>query len=188
MYSDEFIEKMTAQGAIIGYAADFYFPSETIHNHTGVGNVVINGTTYFGVGEFGSISGIDNVADANPASVELGLVGIPSQVFNLIMQSNIRGSDVTVYKVVYSSDGKVLIAEPIIVGQVTNYTWSFSDTGSFSLEVADEFNLYERPLQKFYTQASWLADKPDDNFWKYVAQLSTTIIYWGNTNDAEKFK
>lgn len=185
MYSDAFIEKMVADGVIIGYAGDFHFPTETIYNHTGVGNVVINGITYMGVGEFGSVGSIENVSDANPATVEVSLIGIPSQIFNIVMQANVRGSDVTIYKVIYSADGQVLAAEPIIVGQVTGYTWEFEQTGAFTLEVADEFTLYERPLQKYYTYSSWLADHPDDHFWRYVAQLSGLTIYWGNDVDAD---
>lgn len=187
MYSDDFIEKMATDGAVYGYAADFFFPSETIHNHTGLGNVVINGTTYFGVGEFGKMGNIENVTDASPASLEVGLVGIPSTVFNLILSGSIRGSQVNVYKVIYNQHGEVLAASQVLVGQVTDYSWELSDTGSFSLEIADEFNLYERPLQKFYTQSKWLDEHPNDNFWQFVSQLADKKFYWGNAQDAEPF-
>ena len=187
MYSADFIEKMSTDGAIIGYAGDFWFPDGVIRNHTGVGNVVIGGQTYFGVGELGSIGSVESIGDANPATLEVSLVGIPSTVFNSVMSANIRGSNVTIYKVVYDQSGLVLAAAAVVVGQVTNYSWEFSDTGAFSLEIGDEFTLYERPLQKFYTQSNWLADHEGDNFWQYVAQLSDREIYWGNDIDAEKF-
>ena len=186
MYSDDFIEKMTAQGAIIGYAAEFDFPSGMLRNHTGVGNVVINGNVFYGVGELGSIGGVDNVSDANPASVEVSLIGIPSELFSGAMQANIRGSYVNIYKVVFASNGQVLAAEAVVVGQVSDYSWALESTGSISISVADEFNLYERPLQKYYTNASWSKDHDGDKFWQYVAQLSSKTVYWGNREDGEK--
>jgi hypothetical protein len=186
MFSDEFIEKMTANGAIIGYAAEFNFPSGTMRNHTGVGEVFIDGVTYYGLGEMGSVGTVENVSDANPASVDLTLVGIPSQVFSAVLQSNIRGSNVEVMKVVYSSNGMVLAAEPIVIGQVVDYNWTLEQTGTITISVADEFNLYERPLQKYYTQASWKKDHPGDNFWQYVAKLASKTVYWGNKQDGEK--
>ena len=186
MYSDDFIEQMTSEGAIIGYAGDFDFPSGFLRNHTGVGNVVINGYTYYGVGELGGVGSVENVSDANPATVEVTLVGVPSELFTEVMQANIRGSYVTIYKVVFSSTGYVLASEPVVVGQVTDYSWSLETTGSISISVADEFNLYERPLQKYYTNASWVKDHYGDKFWQYVSQLSSKTVYWGNKEDGEK--
>lgn len=186
MYSDEFIDKMIADGAIIGYAGDFEFPNGTFHNHTGVGDVVINGTTYFGVGEMGSVGNVENVSDANPASIDVSLSGIPSDIFNQIMQSNVRGSNVTVYKVIYSNAGQVLAAEAAVVGQVSSYAWELKEEGAITLSVADEFNLYERPLQKYYTNLSWQKEHNGDMFWQYVAKLASKTIYWGNSTDGEK--
>lgn len=187
MYSDDFIAKMAVDGVVVGYAADFFFPSETIRNHTGLGNININGETYFGVGEFGAIGAIENVSDANPASVELTLMGIPSTVFSAIMQNRIRGSNVTVYKVLFDKDGRVDAAAKILVGQVTEYNWTFDGTGSFALQVADEFNLYERPLQKYYTHSNWKAEYEGDNFWQFVAQMADKEIHWGAEQDGAKF-
>ncbi|CAH9011663.1 conserved hypothetical protein [Vibrio phage 168E36-1] len=187
MYSDDFIAKMLEDGVIVGYAGDFDFPTEFLRNHTGVGNIAINGNTYFGVGEFGQIGSIENVADANPATVEVSLTGIPGTVFNLVMQGNIRGSNVTIYKVLFNKQGQVLAAAPIVVGQVTDYSHTFDKTGEFAIQVADEFNLYERPIQKFYSHSSWLADNPGDNFWQWVAQMADKKIHWGAEQDGAKF-
>jgi len=187
MYSDDFIDDLATDGAVIGYAVKLEFPSETLHIHTGVGDVVIDGTTYIGVGELGSVNSIENVSDANPASVEIGLMGIPSTVYNSILTTNIRGSSVTLYKVIYSNTGYVLNAAQIVVGQVTAYSFEFGTEGSFSLEVADEFNLYERPLQKYYTQSSWLNEHAGDNFWQYVSQLSNRKIFWGAEPDGTNY-
>lgn len=188
MYSDDFIEQMTSEGAIIGYAGDFDFPSGMLRNHTGVGNVIINGSTYFGVGELGSVGSVENVSDANPASVDVSLVGVPSELFTEVMQANIRGSSVTIYKVVFAPTGYVLAAEPVVVGQVVDYSWSLQESGSITISVADEFNLYERPLQKYYTNSSWAKDHSGDKFWQYVSQLSSKTVYWGNREDGEKLR
>ena len=187
MYNDDFIAKMLEDGVIVGYAGEFKFPSETLRNHTGIGNILLNGDTYYGVGEFGRLSSVENVGDANPATVEVGLSGIPGTVFNLVMHGNIRGSEVTIYKVLFDKNGQVSAAAPMIIGQVTGYSHTFEETGEFAIQVADEFNLYERPLQKFYTHNSWLADNPGDNFWQWVAQMSGKEIHWGAEQDGAKF-
>lgn len=188
MYSDDFIEKMVKDGVIVGYAGDFHFGDEVLRNHTGVGEVNINGNIYYGVGEFGSMGSVESVADANPASVEVTLQGIPGTVYNQIMQNQIRGSKVVLYKVIYNSDtGLVEAAAEIVVGAVTDYSWAFSDSGVFSIQIADEFNLYERPLQKYYTHHSWSASNPGDDFWQFVAQMAGKELHWGSEQDGSKF-
>ena len=187
MYSDSFIADMCQDGAILAYAAEFQFPNETLRNWSGVGNIVIDGETYYGVGEFGSIGSIENVGDANPASVELTLTGLPSVVFTSVMQANIRGTNATVMKVLLDKTGKLLNHARVVVGQVTEYSWSFNETGTFSIQVADEFSLYERPLQKFYTEKSWTSDHEGDHFWRFVAQLANKKLHWGAEQDGSKF-
>lgn len=187
MYSNDFIKLMCEDGVIVAYAAEFNFPAETLRNWTGNGNIVLGGETYYGVGELGSIGGVQSVGDANPASVEMTLQGIPGTVFSSIMQANIRGSNVTVYKVLMTELGTVLRAEPVLVGQVVEYSWSFNETGAFSLQVADEFALYERPLQKFYTDSNWRSAHPEDGFWKFVSQLASKQLHWGAEQDGSKF-
>jgi hypothetical protein len=186
MYSDDFIEKMTAQGAIIGYAGEFNFPSGTLRNHTGFGDVLVDGQVFYGVGEMGSIGAVENVSDANPTSIEVGLIGIPSELFSAVMQANIRGSACTIYKLVYASNGRVLDSAAIVVGQVVDYSWALEKTGSISISIADEFALYERPLQKYYTHASWSKDHNGDKFWQYVSQLASKTVHWGSKQDGEK--
>ena len=187
MYSDNFIELMVEDGVIVAYAVEFQFPAETLRNWTGTGNIIIDGETYYGVGELGSIGAVESVADANPASVEVSVEGIPSTMFSAVMQSNIRGATTKIYKVLLSDLGLVLAAEPTLVGQVTEYGWDFGETGKFTLQIADEFSLYERPLQKFYTDNSWQQDHTDDRYWRYVAQLASKEVHWGAEQDGAKF-
>jgi hypothetical protein len=188
MYSNDFVDLMIEDGVIVAYAAEFQFPAETLRNWTGNGNIVIGGETYYGVGEFGSIGGIEDVGDANPAAVEMTLQGIPGTMFSAVMQSNIRGATVTVHKVLMTELGTVLAAEAILVGQVVEYGWQFDETGTFNLQVADEFSLYERPLEKYYTDNSWQKDHDGDRFWRYVAQLASKELHWGAEQDGSKFQ
>ena len=188
MYSNNFVDLMIEDGVIVAYASEFQFPAETLRNWTGNGNIVIGGETYYGVGEFGSIGGIEDVGDANPAAVEMTLQGIPGTMFSAVMQSNIRGATVTVHKVLMTELGTVLAAEAILVGQVVEYGWQFDETGTFNLQVADEFSLYERPLEKYYTDNSWQKDHDGDRFWRYVAQLASKELHWGAETDGSKFQ
>lgn len=187
MYSDDFIEDMVEDGVIIAYAAEFQFPNETLRNWSGTGNIIIDGETYYGLGELGSIGSVENVGDANPATVEVTATGLPGTVFSSIMQSNIRGSNTKVMKVLMTEMGTVFNHAPVVVGQVTEYSWSFNETGTFTLQIADEFSLYERPLQKFYTENSWLSDHKGDHFWRFVAQLANKMLHWGAEQDGSKF-
>lgn len=187
MFSDEFIGKLNQDGVTIGYAVDLDLPNGFVRTHSGVGSLVINGFTYDGVGSFGSIGEAKSVGDANPSSLTVGMIGIPSEFFVDVLSSHIRGSNVEIYMIIFDEFGRLDAVESLLFGQVTSYSLNLDSEGEIAIEVADEFNLYERPLQLFCTNESWMTDHPGDEFWRFVAQLSQRDIYWGNDIDAERF-
>lgn len=187
MFSDAFIDALNTDGVTIGYAIRLDLPHETVRTHNGVGSIVVDGYTYKGVGEFGSMGEVKSVGDSNPATVDVGMIGIPSEYFVDVLSNHIRGSDVEIYMLIFTEQGQLFMAESLMFGQITAYSLDLDVEGTISVEVADEFNLYERPLQYFCTHESWKRLHPNDDFWQYVAQLSQREIHWGNDVDAERF-
>lgn len=187
MFSDSMISKITSENSIIGYALEVAFPSGTSRTHSGVGEILIDGEIYYGVGELGSVGTVDTVGDSNPTQLAVSLNGLPGPLLNEALQAQARGSDATLYVIVFDVNGQLLQAEASFVGFVTNYQVSAGDENRIDMTIGDEFELYEMPWYEYWTDGSHTVAQPNDRFCKYTAQMGDREINWGSERDAPTF-
>lgn len=188
MFSDAMLNKVTAEGSVLGYAVSIDFPSGAARAHTGVGELLIDGNVFYGVGELGGISQLESVGDENPSRITVELSGLPGPILQESLQASSKGSAAAVYLLVFSSDtGQLEAAEQGIVGFVTDIQISIGDENKISVTIADEFELFEMPWYEYWTDESHRASHEDDRICRYVAQIADRQIRWGGKLDAEPF-
>lgn len=187
MYSDAFLEALSQDGSYPGYAVEIDWPDGISRSHTGIGEIVIGGQTFLGVGNMGSVGAVTENGDAKPGRVALELKGIPGDEMSSLFTAQCRGRAVTLYICVWNAQGQLIHAEVTLSGTIVNYNAKAGVSNKISITVADKFELFERPWQKRWSDESHKADHPDDRICRYVAQMADREVHWGSKKDAPPF-
>jgi len=189
MFSDSMLNLATKDGALLGYALELELPNGWFRAHTGVGEILIDGNTYTGLGNLGNVEKLDTETDEKPVRVMCTLNGLNAELVNEALKSRMIGLNAQLMMLVFDNDTRrLLMAEPAIIGFITDYDVSLSaDSGAVSVTIADEFELYEMPEHKYWTDESHQLDHEGDRICRYVAQMGDREIYWGSGVDAVKF-
>ncbi len=187
MFSDSFVTALLEDDSIIGQAVELILPSEIIRIHTGVGELVIEGNTYLGVGQLGKVASVESSSDDKPVSVSITLAGIPGNILSDALGTRIRGSAARVIIFVQDDSGAIKAAADSVVGLVTEYNVEIGEDNIVQVGISDEFALYEHALNNYWSEQSQLALYPDDHICRFTAQLADREIYWGSTQDAPGF-
>ncbi|AUS01884.1 hypothetical protein NVP2044O_20 [Vibrio phage 2.044.O._10N.261.51.B8] len=186
MFSDEMINFVAVNGSVIGYAVEIEFDDNDVTRaHSGTGNVLIGGEIYYGVGELGSVGMLESVGDSKPSRLNVGLAGVPGDVLSDALKAKARGRPAKLMLIAFDPiTGQLAKAETAITGFVADYSISSGSDNKVSVTIADEFELFEMPWYKFWTDESHQLDHPGDAINRYVAQMPDREIQWGAKNDA----
>ncbi len=187
MFSDSFVTALLEDDSIVGQAVELVLPNETIRIHTGIGELVIDGNTYLGVGQLGNVAAVESSSDDKPVTVEVTLSGIPGNVLSDALGARIRGSSAIVIIFVQGSNGAVKVAADSVVGLVTEYNVQLGDDNAVQIGISDEFALYEHALNNYWSEQSQLALHPGDHICRFTAQMADREVYWGSKQDAPGF-
>lgn len=189
MFSDQMIEDLSADGSYIGYAIEIDFGVDGVTRaHSGVGNIVLNGELFYGVGELGSVGQIESVGDAKPSQLTVELSGVPGEVLSDALKAKARGNSATLYTLVFDDTMKLKRAEVALPGFVVDYNVVSGSDNKVSVVIADEFELFEMPWYKFWTDESHQLDYDGDRICRYASQMEDREIQWGSKNDAPPFR
>ena len=189
MFSDLMISRCSEDGAILGYAVEIAMPDQMFRAHTGIGEILIDGVTYYGVGNLGEVSALDSEGDEKPASAQCTLNGLNIELVNEALKSKMIGNSAQILLLVFDSEtNRLKMAEPAMVGFVSDYNIGMGEaTGTVIVTISDEFELYERPGNKYWTDENHKTYHDGDRICRYVAQMGERKIYWGYDTDAVKF-
>lgn len=188
MFSDQFLEFATQDGALLGYACELDFPDGISRVHTGVGTSVIHGETFLGVGDLGAVGVVDELSDEKPGRVELELAGIPGVVMDSVMQAKCRGRPGNLYCLVWDDAGRLKFAEALIIGTISNYAVKTGHTNKVNITLSDKFELYDRSVGHRWSDESHQSLQPGDRIGRFVVQTSEREVCWGAKKDAPPFK
>lgn len=189
MFSDEMISLATQDGAILGYAVEVDTGERYFRTHTGLGEILIDGDTYYGVGELGDVQAVNTESDTKPVRASVTLNGLNVELVGEAMKAQMRGNFAQVMLLVFDPITQLLLrAEPSVIGFIVDYNVSITaDSGALTVEIADEFERYEMPLHKYWTDENHQLEHNGDRLCRYVAQMGDRSIYWGAGNDATAF-
>jgi hypothetical protein len=73
------------------FAVELYFDTQTLYMWTGIGDLVFNGITYIGTGQFLEISELRETAEISAKGATVSLSGIPSNLISLAISEPYQG-------------------------------------------------------------------------------------------------
>lgn len=189
-FSDAVVDLLARPTVRLAYAIELDFASGMVRAHSGTGEMVIDGYTYFGVGQFGKISNAKERLDSgSPASVTLTLNGLDDQLVADTLQERCRGRAARVMLVAIDEDGSYA-ADILFSGKMDAAKLSYGghdEQNAIQVTVTDRMVDWQREGTERWSDENHRSRHPGDRFFYAVAQLADWPIYWGNKKDAPSF-
>lgn len=149
---------------------------------TGVGDYVLDGHTFTGIGTLGGVEPIKETKKVSANGISLTLSGIPEAVVSMVLSERYRGRPVTLWLALFSPTDGSLIASPTILFGGLCDTMALSDSGDTStLTITCESRLIDlqRTRIRRYTDEDQKAAFPGDRGLEFVAGLQNKEVLWG---------
>ncbi|HGN0613605.1 hypothetical protein [Proteus vulgaris] len=185
-FSDAMVNAIN-EGAYIVLAARLDLKSGVTCVHTGVGQLIIAGETYLGVGSLGEISQLKENKTTSPPQLQLKLAGFDKSLVGMVMNEQSRGREVRLMMVAIGEEGKPLLAEVLFIGQITSINVVSGEENAVCVNVSNRFERWSIGLPDRFTDESWSSRRQGDRIFRYVAQMAERAIYWGSKKDAPAF-
>lgn len=190
-FSDEVVNIIATGNFQVIYACKLDFKNGMVRAHTSTGNLVIDGETYTGVGQFGEVSQLEETADSrSPMSVTLTLNGLDPDVLQGTLVDKCCKREGVLYFVVIDSEGNMAY-DICFKGQMDAPQFNFasgSDDNSISVTITDKMVTWNRKGTKRFNDENHRARHDDDRFFCYIDQMQTAQFYFGYAKDRSPFK
>lgn len=157
------------------------FRTQTMRAWTGVGDLVVDGNTYKGVGSFGKMGNITESIDVRADGTSVTLSGIDPILLQECMTDIQLGAPASLAFGLVSNG--VIIGAPytLFVGTVDVPTVSVGvETLSITLALESKMVDLSRPSLDRYTTGSQRIKYPTDSSFGWVESLNDISLVWGS--------
>lgn len=155
--------------------------------HSGLGELVIGGETYYGVGSMGAVSPQKEQLSTSPTKLNVSLSGLDDSMLAEVMRERIVDRMAWLYLVVMSPDGTPLNACLQFKGRIAQTPVKAGKTNTIQLTISNIFEDWQKGLTMRNTDESHRRLHPDDRFFRYQNEMADRSIYWGSKKDAPGF-
>jgi len=148
--------------------------------HSGIGTISFEGNDYIGVGQLGSIDGVDESADLAPAPFRLSISGIDSSFLAEGLDSGNYGDVITVYRG-YRQDDGTLVADPWIAtrGKLEYTQVVRGEQNAVQLTVQHDLALLDEISGDRWTHEDQTSKFVGDEGLEYVHEMAGVKLLWG---------
>lgn len=162
------------------------FDEGTVNAWTGFGDLTWDSKTFSGVGDFGSLSDVDETSNIQANGVTFTLSGIPSSLISVALTYEYQGRPVRCWLAALNITTGAIIADPyqLFAGRMDVMTINEgAESATITLTAESVLIDLQRPRNRRYTHEDQIAEFAGDLFFEYVAGLVEKNITWG-TNAA----
>lgn len=159
------------------------FPSATYRFWTGYGELTWDGHTWYGTGELGSVSDIEEAVEVAAKGASLTLAGIPSDILAASLTENYQGRPAILYIGALDASG-TLIVDPyaFLSGWMDVIeTTDQGKTASVTINIENRLVDLNRNREKRQTHEQQTKDYPGDKGFEFVNSLQNKTLLWGNS-------
>ncbi|MDM3583926.1 hypothetical protein [Proteus mirabilis] len=179
--------KAINEGYYLVVASRLDLKSGVVRAHTGVGNIIIAGEIYQGVGQFGAIESVGENMTTSPQQLIMKLSGFDSSLIGEVMNERVRGRNAQLMLVALNEEAKPALAEVLFAGQISTIGVTTGEENEIAITVSNRFERWSYGLPDRFTDESWSKRKKGDRIFRYVAQMADRAIYWGSKKNAPAF-
>lgn len=162
------------------YFVRLEFDGGTIAWHSGFGDIIFDGHTYNGGGNFGSISSVKEAAGVKSAFVSVKVTGIKPEIISLAQTEPYINRKAYIHMTMLDESDVPLIATPMLVfkGSIDAINGTLGKDASFDISIKSRLADWERPRKIRYSDADQQKVHPGDKFFEFVPQLSQRKLVW----------
>lgn len=156
------------------------FDSASVYVNSTPYSLTFGGDTYLGVGNLGSISGVQEGADIQARGIELTLSGIPPELVAIALDEPYQGRPLSAW-IGFLDDNHSLIVDPVKLG-----TWKMDTmdikvgkVATISVKAESRLANWNRPKIKRYTNEEQQKIYPTDKGLEFVPEMAEKELIWG---------
>lgn len=168
----------------LAFAVEIQWAEITARFHTGVGDLVINGVTFSGVGALGEIGTIKENSASSPSKVDITLTGFDDSLRGEVLRARYHGRPVTIWLSALNDDWQTEAAEVVFKGKITDSKVKIGEKNTIKITASNRFEDWDKKRADRFNDESQNARHPGDRALKYVCDTSKReITFAGKTTD-----
>lgn len=160
--------------------AKLSFSSETLYVHDSIGTRTWGGNDWIGVGDFATVSSIEEGSEISPYSLNLTLSGLDAGLIAKTLNENYYMRPVDIYIDFIPSTGA---ATPVQIWtgfmDVMSVTAGASGGDSITLTCESEMAKFDRSANLRYTETMLRKRNSSDKFFEFLKDIDGVKILWG---------
>lgn len=184
LFTNTILTEMERDNPRLIIAVEILYKSAPVRAHTGVGEVVIDGQTYIGVGTLGAIDPIKQSSNNGPSTMNLSMSGLDPTLVAETLNQRTQGSKVKIMICALDDDMRVTSASIMLAGRVSTQRFAYGAEMSVEVEIVDRLADWQRKGSRRFDHESHIVEQPGDKFFQYMSQMSEASLYWGSSRDA----
>jgi hypothetical protein len=165
---------------------EIHFLTGPVYVWSGAGSIAWGGVTWLGVGNFGSISPIEEGATVSARGITLSLSGVDPTLLSDVLNEYQQNLPAVIYFGVRDNTG-ALIPNPITswAGRTDQPTITVDgESATISIACENRLVILNNSVERRYTDADQKRDYPDDRGFEFVNAIQNVTIYWGRHPDS----
>lgn len=175
------------------YFAAIVFDDGAVYLHDDLGTITFGGHDYLGVGNLGSVQGLEEREDGSPAGITLTLSALDQNLLDEVLLEDFFYRQVTVYFSLRDTADGSMIATPaeLFYGHIDDIEVVAGESPSLMVKVEDELQAWDRPQNEFFSDTENQKQFPGALGAKYMAAMATHRVTVGNktvVNVSDTFK
>lgn len=184
LFSNDIITELNKDVPRVVMAVEILYKNAPVRAHTGFGEKVIDGQTYYGVGTLGSIDAIPQTSKTSPSQLSLQLSGLDPTLVAETLNQRTQGSKVKIMICSLDDDDNIASASIVFSGRVSTQRFSYDKSMAVQVDVVDRLADWQRKGSLRFDFESHRSRNNGDEFFVYLAQMSEKPIYWGSKKDS----
>jgi hypothetical protein len=177
--SSDALAAIAAGQVYMALAVRLDFPSGFLRLNSTPLKISISGEDYLGVGELGSITGLDETTDIEAAQVQLQLSGLDSAIVASVLGETYQGRDVRIFLCLFTEAFALIDAPMIYRGRMDYPVIDVGETATITMNVANRLADWDRSRASRWTNEEQQRLYPGDLGLQYVGELVNKPLPWG---------
>ena len=156
------------------------FQSGIVRLNSSVRDIAYAGYVYYGTGEFGDVSNVEDGTDMKARGITLTLGGIAPSMISLFLGEQYQGRPCRLYLALLDSNF-VMIVDPVEVfsGKLDSATMEIGQTGTITVTAEAELADWNRPRVSRRTNEDQAKRHPGDTGLFWVDKTISASFKWG---------
>lgn len=163
-------------------AAELDFGGGWLRVWTGVGPLVLGGNTFSGIGNFGGVSPVEDVAEVSARGLSFSISGVPSDLVSGVLSAQYRGRECKLWLAVFPESRAGIVGDPVLLFRGIMSDAEINDNGDtaeIKIQAENRLAVLSRPRVVRFTHEQQMQRFPGDRGLEYISKQSERPIYWG---------